>query len=404
MKLIAQPALDTVNLGGVPTPSIDELLAMQGGDYILRARGGKLTRVPVEKSTLPRDPLGHVQQMTVKLSPDGRIYVNQPTMTCMSSDGGRSWEPHECDDKLLLARPENGNARKQILSDGTFLAITVCPENGGDLAEVWTSVDAGRTFEKKSVIPSPDEFDEFREWGVPMELFCGPDDTLIYSVRVTNAKFENGFFGWISGKAVLTVFRSADKGQTWDGPFWMMDWVSEGGMARMASGKLLAVVRYQRPSLPDDSPDLLERTGTAVNPFDSALPYPFKHVMLVDSKDGGRTWTNHRLLTSLFGQCYGFPVGLSDGTAVVVHDHRYPRHPSAGRAMVSHDEGETWEDEVYYMFSGVALGGLSQSVVLDDDVILTVGGVCENMESHHSWHGPQGNTDLTAIRWKPERG
>ena len=147
-----QPRRETVDLGGVPPPSDIELMAMQQGDYILRARGGALTKVPVEKSKLPRDPEGSVQQMTVKLAPDGTVYANQPTMTCRSTDGGQTWTRYECDHRLFLPRSENGNARHQILSDGTFVAVTLRPKNGDNLAQVWASGDAGRSFEKLSAI------------------------------------------------------------------------------------------------------------------------------------------------------------------------------------------------------------------------------------------------------------
>jgi len=109
--------------------------------------------------------------------------------------------------------------------------------------------------------------------------------------------------------------------------------------------------------------------------------WPYKHVFLVDSDDEGRSWQNFRQLTTVFGQCYGYPAALSDGTVVVIHDTRYGPGPPSGRAMISYDEGETWEDEVYYLCEG---GAYSASVVLEGDVILTIVGE-------------------TAIRWKPVR-
>ena len=42
-------------IGGTAVTPAD-LEAMHAGDYILRARGGELSRVPVEKIRLPRDP------------------------------------------------------------------------------------------------------------------------------------------------------------------------------------------------------------------------------------------------------------------------------------------------------------------------------------------------------------
>ena len=168
----------------------------------------------------------------------------------------------------------------------------------------------------------------------------------------------------------------------------------------MASGKLLATIRYQRPLLPDDPPDLIERVGHWYKEaFGKLPPNPYKHVFLADSEDEGRSWQNLRQLTTAFGQCYGFPTGLSDGTAVVVYENRYPRKDSTGRAMVSPDEGETWNDEVYYVYYGLGTSGYNQSIVLEDDVILTVAGTSDNLEAK-SWQDWVGTCDTWAIRWK----
>jgi hypothetical protein len=169
----------------------------------------------------------------------------------------------------------------------------------------------------------------------------------------------------------------------------------------MASGKLLATIRYQRPLLPDDPPDLIEKAGQWHKESFGKLPkFPYKHIFLADSDDEGRSWQNLRQLTTAFGQCYGFPAGLSDGTAVVVHDHRYPRELCTGRAMISPDEGKTWNNEVYYTHYGLRLAGYTQSIVLEDDLILTVAGTCDHLERLGSWDGPTGKSDIWAIRWK----
>ena len=51
----------TEHLGGADFPTQDELVAMHEGNYVLRARAGKITKVPVEKSRLPFDPKFHPQ-------------------------------------------------------------------------------------------------------------------------------------------------------------------------------------------------------------------------------------------------------------------------------------------------------------------------------------------------------
>ena len=194
----------------------------------------------------------------------------------------------------------------------------------------------------------------------------------------------------------LLSFISSDGGRTWEPGGRICDWGHEGGITRTASGKLLAVIRYQRPLLTNDPRDLLESTGASR--FNNSNPY--KHVFLGDSQDDGRTWGNFRQLCTAYGQCYGYPAALSGGTVVVVHDHRYPRY-LPGRAMVSHDEGQTWENEVYLMYQGAAIAGYSESVVIEDDLILTIAGTSDHPEAVKTWNGATGHSDLTAIRWRP---
>ena len=73
----------------------------------------------------------------------------------------------------------------------------------------------------------------------------------------------------------------------------------------------------------------------------------------------------------------------------------------SGRATISHDEGRTWEDEVYCTHYGDPISGYSQSVVLDDGTILTIAGTCDYLPSAMDWGAATGHTDMTAIRWRP---
>jgi hypothetical protein len=68
--------------------------------------------------------------------------------------------------------------------------------------------------------------------------------------------------------------------------------------------------------------------------------------------------------------------------------------------MVSRDEGGSWEDEVYYLYYGSGQSGFSQSVVLEDNTVLTLGATSDYQEAK-GWHDWTGHADLWAIRWKP---
>ena len=359
-------------LGGV-TLSPQQMRAMQAGPYILHARGGALTRVPAEKALLPHDPRGHVQTVELARAPEGTIYVNQNTLMCRSRDGGRNWE--------VSPRPENMVGTFQILGDGTFVAVKDAGEKEPSGILVWGSADQGRTWSQLSEIGNPAKC----ERRIPGTLARLPDDTLVVPVESRAHMIDPAY-----------VHSSSDGGRTWSGPTGFNTEIGflgghcyETMIAPMASGKLVAVIRYHGAVVPQ---------WPLVDPARRAY---YKTVFLADSDDGGKTWDRFRQLTNYHGQCHGYGVGLSDGTFVVAYDHRYPRDLSTGRAMISRDEGQTWEDEVYYLYYGDGVSGFSQSLALDDGSILTVGGISHELEGRRSWAGATGKSELWAIRWKP---
>jgi hypothetical protein len=410
----------TYGLGGVPEPSREELATMQKGPYLLHARDGKLSRVPAEKTLLPPDPVVNVQRIHAAMGADGTVYFSHGSTLSKSTDGGRSWSSHE------LTLEASQNCSFQVLSDGTFVGAASLtsvrdfygfsdrPKGDVDPAAVWVwaSGDEGRTWEKLSEVDNP------AIQPAPLvdcperyaDTLCRlPDDTLLLPVESR--------FGWMLDPAY--VHRSTDGGRTWGGPtgpyaepaFVDTHWVgpntgpgfmvAESGeqmIARMASGRLLAVIRYHGGLVPQ-WPLISEDQRTI-----------YKTVFLADSDDLGDTWKDLRPLTNVHGQCHGFGVGLSDGSVVVTHDHRYPPGTPGNKAMISHDEGRTWEDEVYYVsFATVPEGqaGFSESVVLEDDTILTIAGTSDQARDRYlpsSTPGTTtvGRTDVWAIRWKLE--
>ena len=407
----------TYDLGGVPEPSAEELAAMQRGPYLLHARGGKLSRVPAEKTLLPPDPVVNVQRIHAAMGADGTVYFSHGSTLSKSTDGGRTWSSHE----LTLEASQNCSFR--VLSDGTFVGaasltavrdfcgLSDRPKGDMDPAAVWVwaSGDEGRTWDKLSEVDNP------AIQPAPLvdcperyaDTLCRlPNDTLLLPVESR--------FGWMLDPAY--VHRSTDGGRTWSepaaisepsrpglvlprtGPGFLGTNSYETMIARMASGKLLAVIRYH---------------GSVIPPWPLIDPgqHPiYKTVFLADSEDQGATWKNLRPLTNVHGQCHGFGVGLSDGSVVVTHDHRYPPGTPGNKAMISHDEGRTWEDEVYFVsFPTVPEGqaGFSESVVLEDDTILTIAGTSDQARDRYlpsSTPGTTtvGRTDVWAIRWKLE--
>ena len=392
--------LQTGTLGGVEDITDDMLDAMQQGQYVLRAHKGKLTRAPAERSTLPKDPKAHPQGQSVGQASDGTIYVRQRTLISKSTDGAKTWTnvPH--------TMPEEWHYW-QVLSDGAFIGASVSLGPGAtDPGKVFISRDEGQSWRQIGEVPAKPmgEYDErYGHWG----LSRLSDDTLFWGFDFRQGRYEpherdrpgEQHGKLISGENVLVHYRSADGGNTWEGPITVTPWGSEGDIAELPSGKLLATVRYSRWHLASDPPDVRKRLGSPEGEVGYGM---YKHLFLMDSDDRGRSWKNLRQICTVFGQCFGTPVVLRDNTAVVIHETRYGPHPQSGRAMISKDGGQTWEDEVYYVYYGKTTSSYSRNILLEDDTILTVAGTYDaDNPASAGWGSWIGDTVTTAIRWRP---
>lgn len=80
MPIMAEPNLKTACLGGADIPSANTLETMHHSPYILHARGGRLSEVPVEKVLLPSDRETSPQAIQLVKASDS------------SSQAGNSWE------------------------------------------------------------------------------------------------------------------------------------------------------------------------------------------------------------------------------------------------------------------------------------------------------------------------
>jgi hypothetical protein len=357
-----------------------ELTEMQANDYILHGYDGKLEKVPADKIRLPLDPQGHTQRLCMVQAPNGTIYAAQHTLLHKSTDAGKTWEH--------LTRDPNvcGGWRLQFDDDGAMLNVSHPASDAPPT--VWASPDEGGTWRQIGGIAV----------GTPEVLSLGfsmtrlDDGTLLVPVLVGANRIGNREAAE-AGPAVCRIYRSQDGGCTWPEYSVLGEWCCEVNVTQLPTGRLLAAIRYQRPSLPDDPPDLLERTGALA----AGYTFPYKHVFVAHSDDNGRTWTAPRQLATVLGQCYGYGVGLSNNRAVVVTDHRYPRKMSGARAVVSHNDGETWQDEVYYLSHGNA-AGYAATICLDGEEMLTLTGSCYGDVS--SWDNCVGNTDVVLIRWR----
>ena len=390
-RLIVDPNVLTDRMGGVEVPPVGVLTAMHQSAYILRAAGGRLSRVPVARTRLPHSDGMNPQAVQVDLGPAGEIYVRQTEVFCKSIDGGRTWTAR----RIALPPDVELGFRWKVLRDGTFISVGCQVGNAVDPpAVVWASTDEGVTWTRRAEIPINDlplpSGRPYVQRYVHRGLNRLRDDTLIWGIDVRDDPFVRG--------SALYFFQSSDGGKTWQGPTLVRDrGASEGGTVRLPSGRLFATMRMGYIVHPSDPPRLLKYTQKVAGaPFNGR--HRIKNLFVMDSDDDGKTWNTPRLLTTVFGQTFGFPAVQSDGTLVVIHDTRYGPGPPGSRAMISRDEGKTWQDEVYYLDSTKFTGSYSASVVLADDTIVTIAG---SSQAGNTWEAVNGSTDLFAIRWKP---
>ena len=389
--LVVEPNVETRRMGGVDAPDANVLRKMHAGQYVLRAANGKLTEVPASRVLLPHSDAMSPQAVQVDIGPKGAIYVRQSEILCKSIDGGRSWTSRP----LELPADTQPGPRWKVLADGTFISIGCAVGNVvEEPATVWASKDEGVTWTKRAEIAIDNlsllSGKPYAERYVHRGLNRLRDDTLIWGIDVRDDPYMNGM--------ALYFFRSTDGGRTCQGPTLVSDrGASEGGTVRLPSGRLFATMRLGMTVRPSDPPLLLEYTRKIdAAPFNGR--HCIKNVFVTDSDDNGETWNTPRLLTTVFGQPFGYPAVQSDGTVVVIHDTRYGPGPRGSRAMISRDEGKTWQDEVYYLDSTAFAGSYTASVVLEDDTILTIAG---SSQAGNSWHAVKDHTDLFSIRWKP---
>jgi hypothetical protein len=376
--IYSEKGWSTIAMGGVEVGS-EQLRAMQEGDYILHAKDGRLRKVSVQKTLLPHDPCGHVQRLALFVGADDTIYAAQCSMLSRSKDGGRTWT-HLRQETAGSDVPASNFMQMRALADGMWIQ--------GRAAEpgrisFFASTDMGRSWQEVSRIGKSLDTDDVRLGSLEVLR----DGSLVAMVTAVYWKEDE----WIDVRSLF--YRSEDGGKTFSIPTKIGQWGHEINVAELPSGRLLASIRYQRPLLPSDPPDIFEITGA--KRWNHSIPY--KHVFAADSTDGGNSWSRNRQVTTECGQCHGAAVGLQNKRVVMVYDHRYPRPMSSARAVVSSDEGKTWQNEVYYLSNGV-VAGFARTITLDGEEMLTLTGSYYGEKI--GWDDVTGNTKFHIIRWR----
>ena len=194
--------------------------------------------------------------------------------------------------------------------------------------------------------------------------------------------------------------QSRDSGATWDktpkadtaGSSDVDGFFSQSTTYRTASGKLLHPVRVDRTGPHWLLPGAAELKTEAGDQGD--------RTMLWESDDDGLTWRKHHGdgTFGTYGEMYPRFLKLHDGRLLLtftVRSNSTDGYPLGLRAIVSYDDGETWDftrDRLVldYKNQGASGGGFGNTIQLDDGTLITC----------YSFRGTDGTTHVEALRWR----
>jgi hypothetical protein len=322
-----------------------------------------------------------------------RRKVHEWTSLWRSTDGGHSW--------IAQGTLKDMIGREQCLTctrDGTlfatshFLSIELDNKEGYTHSYLHRSTDGGRTWQRTRLGP-----DGFPPKAITMNsrnIVERPDGTLLMGVAVMD--HEGCRNGWL--------WKSRDSGRTWDRnvpevkiedyngkPYENANaFFTEDFTYLTKSGKLLHWIRCGPPSpiYPLNDGRAQPNGGLANDNFDRTV--------LCESTDDGKSWGNYRNFGD-YGVLYPRALRLRDGRLLLTYTQRGIFYPIGLRAILSYDDGETWDfqnDQIviegktpWGQHSG---GGFGNTVQLKDHSLVTC----------YTYRSADDRTHLEVVRWQ----
>jgi hypothetical protein len=333
-----------------------------------------------------------------ELSP-GQPYLERAVFW-RSRDGGKSWGPRE-------ERPDLHGREFALtcLSDGTllmpchFLANDAANRAGYTHSKLFRSTDHGHTWSESRI--GPEGFPEKAQTSTDWNAVEVPDPE-----RPGKLLVQFGV-GMQSGRKLapshVFLWRSRDSGATWDkslnpdtdGWIDVDGFFSQSTTYRSRSGVLWHPVRVDATG---PHWKLAERPGV-----ENRLGDNDDRTMLWKSVDNGRTWRRHadggRFGT--YGEMYPRFLRLRDRRLLLtftVRSNSTDGYPLGLRALVSPDDGESWDFEhdriaIADRNTGPSGGGFGNTIQLRDGTLVSV----------YSYRGEDRATHVEAVRWKLPR-
>jgi len=289
---------------------------------------------------------------------------------CISRDEGLTWsEPR------LLGLP--GRATQlSVLSDGVVIL--------GAGSGLYYSDDDAQTFTECAV--PWDEFsrdkrpDTSRGYGETNGVLEFPDGTLMIVCCTHHSPIEG------IGDFHCYALRSTDRGRTWGDASFIIH-TDEVELLRIDDGRILGFARLDTVY----SRDVWGQGGQIGEGGDQ--------MALMESTDGGRTWTDPVPIGLGMAQIPAFPLALPDGRLVLVHGNR--QFPFGCQAIASLDQGKTWDLENFLMLAYASwdnYGGHPRSILMPDGSIIT-----GYYARYFKEHPETVNEDIVShcLRWRP---
>jgi hypothetical protein len=296
-------------------------------------------------------------------------------MILHSDDHGASWSSPKYVHTDTTGKPDTGmGIGLTYMGNGKVLMVSGT-EKG---AWVWFSYDYGETWNDRAVFPPASKGLTFNfGWDPPLidnDPFTGKVRQIIAGGYVLNSPLYES--AATQGYSIGGIRLSKDGARTWEDVINVPEWLgaNEVAFTRAKNGDIVAACRT-------DWPDRFRKTN-----FDH-----YEGLGVSISKDNGKSWSK---ITRLYDWGHHHPcmVVLPDNDIVMTYVVRkgYPDtddgYPQFGiEAIVSHDNGQTWDLDHRYILSywkGIRKGPnawysssqATSTVILPDGSLLTTFG------------------------------